>query len=33
MAVFMQGKETARTMGARPARDIEAFVNNVISPA
>ena len=33
MAVFTEGKEAARTMGARPARDIEDFVNSVIGLA
>ena len=28
MAVFEGGREIARTAGARPARDIEAFVEN-----
>ena len=27
MAVFSSGKETARTAGARPARDIEIFID------
>jgi len=30
MAIFTQGKEAARTTGARPAADIEDFVNSVI---
>ncbi len=30
MAVFKGGKEVARTAGARPAADIEAFVSNAI---
>ena len=30
MAVFNAGKEVARTAGARPAADIEAFVSNAI---
>jgi thioredoxin-like negative regulator of GroEL len=33
MAVFTQGKEAARTMGAPPGRDIEDFVNSVIGLA
>lgn len=28
MAVFAEGKEVARTAGARPAKDIEAFVGS-----
>jgi len=28
MAVFAEGREVARTMGARPAADIEAFIEN-----
>jgi thioredoxin 2 len=31
MAVFVHGKEAQRTMGARPAADIEAFVRQSIS--
>jgi thioredoxin 2 len=31
MAVFAGGLEIARTSGARPARDIEAFVQGAIS--
>lgn len=30
LAVFAQGREVARTAGARPAQDIEAFVNQAI---
>jgi thioredoxin 2 len=30
MAVFAEGREVARTAGARPARDIEAFVNGAL---
>jgi thioredoxin 2 len=30
MAVFADGREVARTTGARPARDIEAFVANAL---
>jgi len=30
MAVFAEGREVARTTGARPARDIEAFVDNAL---
>jgi thioredoxin 2 len=30
MAVFAEGREVARTSGARPARDIEAFVDNAL---
>jgi thioredoxin 2 len=33
MAVFTRGKEAARTLGARPAHDIEDFVNSVIGLA
>jgi len=33
MAVFKAGREVARTAGARPAADIEAFVSNAIGPA
>lgn len=33
MAVFTHGKEAARTTGARPATDIEDFVNSVINLA
>ena len=28
MAVFAEGREIARTTGARPAADIEAFIEN-----
>ena len=31
MAVFNAGREVARTAGARPAADIEAFVSNAIA--
>jgi thioredoxin 2 len=31
MAVFNAGREVARTTGARPAADIEAFVSNAIA--
>jgi thioredoxin 2 len=31
MAVFRNGREVARTAGARPASDIEAFVRNATS--
>ena len=31
MAVFADGKEIARTAGARPAADIEAFVRQSVS--
>jgi thioredoxin 2 len=31
MAVFVDGKEIARTAGARPAADIEAFVRQALS--
>jgi thioredoxin 2 len=31
MAVFAGGREAGRTAGARPARDIEAFVNQTIA--
>jgi thioredoxin 2 len=31
MAVFAAGREVARTSGARPARDIEAFVNQAVT--
>jgi len=31
LAVFMDGKEVARTAGARPAPDIEAFVEQAVS--
>ncbi len=31
MAVFAGGREVARTAGARPAPDIEAFVNQAVS--
>ena len=30
MAVFKSGREVARTSGARPAKDIEAFVANAL---
>ncbi len=30
MAVFAEGREVARTAGARPARDIEAFVDQAL---
>ncbi len=30
MAVFRDGREVARTSGARPASDIEAFVSNAL---
>jgi thioredoxin 2 len=30
MAVFSGGREVSRTMGARPARDIEAFVSRAV---
>jgi thioredoxin 2 len=30
MAVFAGGREVSRTTGARPAADIEAFVNQAI---
>ena len=33
MAVFVDGREVSRTMGARPAAAIEEFVNAVLSPA
>ena len=33
MAVFTHGKEAARSTGARPAADIEDFVNSVIKLA
>ena len=33
MAVFSGGREVARTAGARPASDIEAFVTNALSGA
>jgi thioredoxin 2 len=33
MAVFAEGREVARTTGARPAADIEAFVNQAITKA
>jgi thioredoxin 2 len=32
MAVFRQGREAARTAGARPAADIEAFVRHAVAP-
>ena len=31
MAVFAEGKEIGRTAGARPAKDIEAFVESAIA--
>ena len=33
MAVFEGGKEVARTSGARPAADIEAFVRQSVASA
>jgi hypothetical protein len=33
MAVFSGGREVARTAGARPASDIEAFVTNALAGA
>lgn len=30
MAVFKEGREVSRTMGARPAADIEAFVKSAV---
>jgi thioredoxin 2 len=33
MAVFRSGREIARTSGARPAADIEAFVSNALTTA
>ncbi len=33
MAVFVQGQETARTAGARPAAQIEAFIRQALSGA
>jgi thioredoxin 2 len=33
MAVFSNGREIARTAGARPASDIEAFVTNALTGA
>jgi len=33
MAVFSGGREVARTSGARPASDIEAFVTSALSSA
>jgi thioredoxin 2 len=30
MAIFADGREIARTAGARPARDIEAFVDDAV---
>jgi thioredoxin 2 len=30
LAVFAQGREVARTTGARPAPDIEAFIDQAI---
>lgn len=32
MAVFEGGREVARTMGARPAREIEAFLGQAVGP-
>jgi thioredoxin 2 len=32
MAVFAQGREVTRTAGARPAADIEAFVQGAVGP-
>jgi thioredoxin 2 len=31
MAVFYRGQEKARTVGARPARDIQAFIDRAIT--
>jgi hypothetical protein len=31
MAVFARGREVARTAGARPAADIEAFVADALA--
>jgi thioredoxin 2 len=31
MAVFVQGNEAARSLGARPAAEIEDFVNSVVA--
>jgi hypothetical protein len=31
MAVFADGKEAGRTAGARPAADIEAFIQSTVS--
>ena len=31
MAVFARGREVARTAGARPAADIEAFITEALS--
>jgi thioredoxin 2 len=31
MAVFAEGREVARTSGARPAKDIEAFVQGAVA--
>ena len=33
MAVFAGGREIARTAGARPASEIEAFINNAVAGA
>jgi thioredoxin 2 len=33
MAVYQEGKELARTSGARPAAEIEAFVNGAVKAA
>jgi len=33
MAVFADGREVSRTLGARPAAAIESFVNSATSPA
>ena len=30
LAVFLNGREIARTAGARPAQDIEAFVDQAV---
>jgi thioredoxin 2 len=30
MAVFHRGREKARTVGARPARDIQAFIDQAV---
>jgi hypothetical protein len=31
MAVFQHGRERARTVGARPAKDILAFINRSLA--
>jgi thioredoxin 2 len=31
MAVFADGREVARTAGARPAADIETFIKNAVA--